>query len=239
MTIAESIYQFDSRPYAAGVDVNAIRLANLKALQGEIPREELAERLGIAYEQVGHWFMDPEKDGHRNIGAKTARRIEDRFKKPHGWLDQPHAMLEEPTAHYAPLRRVPVIGHVIANPTEDGYFDDMGFPPGAGEEYVAYPTRDSGAYAVRVRGDSYRPRYRPGTVLVITPAAAVAPGDDVIVRTRGGRKMIKQLLYQRGDEITLGSINDRYGPITLPLDEVDSMHYVAGPPPADPNTRTP
>jgi phage repressor protein C with HTH and peptisase S24 domain len=133
-----------------------------------------------------------------------------------------------PSSDYLGVRDVPIIGHVIANPTEDGYFDDMGFPPGAGEGYVPWATRDRNAYAVRVKGDSYQPRYRPGEVLVVEPNAANVSGDDVIVRTKDGRKMLKKLQYQRGTEITLGSINDRYSPLSISVEEIESIHHVAG-----------
>lgn len=129
---------------------------------------------------------------------------------------------------YPLVREVPIIGHVIANPTEDGHFDDMGFPPGAGEGFVPWATRDPNAYAVRVKGDSYQPRYRPGEILVVEPGAANIPGDDVIVRTKDGRRMLKKFQYQRGPEITLGSINDRYSPLSISVEQIESIHHVAG-----------
>lgn len=210
------------------MDVNQLRLANLIALQGELTREQLADKLGMTYTQVGHWFMDPERGGHRNIGSTIARRIEGRFGKPHGWLDQAHLAVEESPAHYAAMRDVPIIGHVIANPVEDGYFDDMGFPPGGGEGNVPWATRDRHAYAVRVKGDSMQPRFRAGEIVIVEPGAAVVPGDDVVVRAVSGRKMVKRLLFQRGNELTLGSVNDRHPPLTISLEEIESIHHIAG-----------
>lgn len=131
-------------------------------------------------------------------------------------------------ADYGGLRDVPLIGHAIASPDEDGYFDDMGFPPGAGEAFIPWPTRDSGAYALRVRGDSMQPRIRPGEVIVVEPGSAVNPGDDVVVRLKSGRKMVKQLLLRRGSDITLGSINQAHKQTTISLEEIESIHFVAG-----------
>ena len=41
---------------------------------------------------------------------------------------------------------------------------------------------DSQAYAVTVVGESMWPRFRPGRKLLVSPAAPVAIGDDVLVR---------------------------------------------------------
>jgi phage repressor protein C with HTH and peptisase S24 domain len=126
------------------------------------------------------------------------------------------------------IRNVPVIGFAIANPEEDGFYDDMGFAPGAGEEYVPWPTKDSNAYALMVKGDSMQPRIRPGERIVVEPNSSVNPGDDVVVKMRNGRKMVKQLLLRRAGEVTLGSINQAHQQKTISLEEIESMHYVAG-----------
>lgn len=123
---------------------------------------------------------------------------------------------------------IPIIGFVIATPDQDGFFDDMDFPTGVGEGYVPWATRDPNAYAVRVKGDSMQPRFRPGEIVVVEPGAATIPGDDVIIRTKAGRKMVKRLLFQRGQELTLGSVNDRHPLVTISLEEIESIHHIAG-----------
>jgi phage repressor protein C with HTH and peptisase S24 domain len=176
----------------------------------------------------------------KNIGSRMARDIEKAAGKPKYTLDTPAwaddgtaiRAVDEPVSHWVVPpqmpRGVPLIGHVIANPTEDGYFDDMGFPPGAGEALIPWGTTDPLAYAVRVKGDSMYPRYRPGEILVVEPNAAVIPGEDVIVRMKDGRKMVKRLLFQRAGEVELGSINERHQPITLSLESIESIQLVAG-----------
>ena len=48
-----------------------------------------------------------------------------------------------------------------------------------------------------------------------------------MVVCKDGRKMVKELLYSRDNEITLGSINNCYKPVSLPKDQIDTIHYVA------------
>jgi phage repressor protein C with HTH and peptisase S24 domain len=134
----------------------------------------------------------------------------------------------ETPAQYEKPRDVPIIGYAVATPDADGFFDDMGFPPGVGEAFLPWPTRDPSAYALRVRGDSMQPRIRPGEIIVVEPNAAVNPGDDVLVKTTSGRKMVKQLLLRRAGEVTLGSINQAHRQTTLAATEVEFIHFVAG-----------
>lgn len=231
-TIKSSIYQNDSRGYRPAMDeygdIYETRLKNLKHLQGDIPRKELAAKLGMEVNQLNHYFMQRTTQGYRNIGTKFAKRIEDAFEKPRGWLDQRHGSNAVEQIRIPYMRDVPVVGNVIATPDTDGYFEDMGFPPGAGESYVPFATKDKSAYAVRVKGDSMQPRYRPNEILVITPAAPLAPGEDVVIRTKSGRKMVKRLLAKHATEVELISINDAYKPITLSVEEIETIEIVAG-----------
>jgi phage repressor protein C with HTH and peptisase S24 domain len=186
-----------------------------------LTKAELARRMETSPQAVGAWF----KTGH------ISKPMLAKFAKVTGadvsWLMSDD--VEEPRATYTAggLRDVPVIGFAIANPIEDGYFDDMGFPPGAGEGYIPWRTTDPNAYALRVRGDSMQPRIRPGELVVVEPSKAVMPGNDVVVRTRDGRKMVKQLLYQRGGAVTLGSINQSHKQLTISVEEIESMHFIA------------
>lgn len=131
----------------------------------------------------------------------------------------------------ASSRVVPVVGHVKGG--SDGYLEEMQFPPGYGEGFVEFWTKDSSAYALRVKGDSMHPRYRAGEFIVVTPSIEAQPGRDVVVKLRDGRKLLKLLNWVRGDEVQLLSINDGYAPTTLSADEIESIHRVAGGVPQD------
>lgn len=131
----------------------------------------------------------------------------------------------------AASRLVPVVGHVKGG--TDGFLEEMQFPPGYGEGFVEFWTKDSAAYALRVKGDSMHPRYRAGEFIVVTPSIEAQPGRDVVVRMKDGRKLLKLLNWIRGDEVQLLSINNGYAPTTLSIDEIESIHRVAGGVPQD------
>lgn len=125
-----------------------------------------------------------------------------------------------------PFRSLPVVGEVMGG--IDGYLEEFQHPAGHGDGTVAFPAKHKSAYALRVRGDSQRPRIRPGEYIIVEPDMEARPGDEVVVKLTDGRKLLKQLLYIRDGDVSLGSVNDAYAPITVALSEVESIHPVTG-----------
>jgi phage repressor protein C with HTH and peptisase S24 domain len=103
-------------------------------------------------------------------------------------------------------RAVPLIGFAQAG--AGGYFDDAGFPVGGGWDEIAFPAvEDAHAYALEIAGDSMHPAYRDGDRIVVSPGAPVRRGDRVVVRTREGEVMAKELKRRTGKTIELRSLN--------------------------------
>ncbi|MBN8967014.1 MAG: helix-turn-helix transcriptional regulator, partial [Rhizobiales bacterium] len=87
------------------------------------------------------------------------------------------------------VQSVPVIGFAEAG--SGGYFDDGGFPVGKGWDEVGLPSvNDEHAYALEISGDSMKPTYRDGDVIVVSPGAPIRRGDRVVVKTRDGEVMV-------------------------------------------------
>jgi phage repressor protein C with HTH and peptisase S24 domain len=103
-------------------------------------------------------------------------------------------------------RGVPLLGFAEAG--AGGYFDDGGFPTGGGWDEIAFPAvNDEHAYALEVSGQSMEPAYRDGDVIVVSPAAPIRRGDRVVVKTRGGEVMAKELKRSTAKSIELKSLN--------------------------------
>ncbi len=85
----------------------------------------------------------------------------------------------------------------FAQAATDSHFDDSGHPAGNGWDELAFPAvADDGAYALRIVGDSMAPIYRDGSVIVVSPAATVRKNDRVVVMTKDGQIMVKELKQQ-------------------------------------------
>ena len=78
----------------------------------------------------------------------------------------------------ATMHSVPLIGFAQAG--AGGFFDDGGFPVGKGWEEIAFPSvNDEHAYALEISGDSMKPAYRSGDVIIVSPGATARKGDRV------------------------------------------------------------
>jgi len=119
----------------------------------------------------------------------------------------------------APPRGLPLLGFAEAG--AGGYFDDGGFPAGTGWDEIAFPAvNDEHAYALAVFGQSMEPAYRNGDIIIVSPAAPVRRGDRVVVKTRSGEVMAKELKRQSAKSIELKSLNAAHPDRTLAATDV-------------------
>ena len=126
--------------------------------------------------------------------------------------------LIEETARAA--KAVPLLGFAEAG--SGGYFDDGGFPVGKGWDEVGLPNvNDEHAYALEISGDSMKPAYRDGDVIVVSPSAPIRRGDRVVVKTKEGEVMVKELRRRTQKVIELQSLNPAHSDRTLPTSEIE------------------
>ncbi len=118
-----------------------------------------------------------------------------------------------------PPRGVPLLGFAQAG--AGGYFDDGGFPAGTGWDEIAFPAvSDEHAYALEISGQSMEPVYRDGDIILVSPAEPIRNGDRVVVKTRSGEVMAKQLKRKTAKSIELKSLNAEHGERTLAMSDV-------------------
>ncbi|WP_026439557.1 S24 family peptidase [Acidocella facilis] len=130
-----------------------------------------------------------------------------------------------PEARAKGRSRLPLIG--MAQAGAEGFFDDGGYPAGAGWDEVELPTvADVHAYALSISGESMLPVYRPGDTIIVSPAAPVRQGDRVVVRTQDEAVMAKLLLRRTAGQIELGSLNPDYPDLRFSARAVLWMHRI-------------
>jgi phage repressor protein C with HTH and peptisase S24 domain len=118
-----------------------------------------------------------------------------------------------------PTRGVPLLGFAEAG--AGGYFDDGGFPAGTGWDEIAFPgVDDTHAYALEISGQSMEPAYRDGDVILVSPAAPLRRGDRVVVKTRDGEVMAKELKRSTAKSIELKSLNAQHPDRTIATEDV-------------------
>jgi phage repressor protein C with HTH and peptisase S24 domain len=113
--------------------------------------------------------------------------------------------LIEPGAGGSGVKPVPLLG--FAEAANGSHFDNGGFPSGAGWDEIAFPAvNDEHAYALEISGPSMEPAYRDGDVILVSPAAAIRRGDRVVVRTKAGDVMVKELKRKTAKSVELKSL---------------------------------
>ena len=119
----------------------------------------------------------------------------------------------------ASAQAVPLIALTQAG--AGGYFDDGGLPSGKDWDEIAFPAvNDEHVYALEVTGDSMLPLYRDGTVIVVSPSAPIRRDDRVVLRTRGGEVMARELKRRTAKSIELRALGAGQAERTLAVDEV-------------------
>lgn len=117
-------------------------------------------------------------------------------------------------------RNIPLVGQAQAG--KNGYFDDAGYPTGAGWDEIPFPgLGDPHAYALEISGESMEPVYRDGDIIIIAPQANIRRGDRVVVKTKGGEVMVKQLRRRSARAIEVQSLNPAHDDRTLLVEDVE------------------
>jgi phage repressor protein C with HTH and peptisase S24 domain len=118
------------------------------------------------------------------------------------------------------FKNIPVIGYAQAG--SEGFFDDAGYPTGAGWDEIPFPdVGDLHAYALEISGESMEPVYRDGDIVIVSPHANIRRGDRVVLKTREGEVMAKLLRRSTAHKYELKSLNPEHEDRTLPVEEVE------------------
>jgi phage repressor protein C with HTH and peptisase S24 domain len=102
------------------------------------------------------------------------------------------------------------------------HFDENGLPVGKGWEDITFPSvNDEHAYALEISGDTMKPAFRDGDVVVVSPSAPVRRGDRLVVKARSGEIMIKELKRKTVKSVELKALNSEHrGDRTLATSDV-------------------
>lgn len=181
-----------------------------------LSQEDLAERLGCTQGAVGHWLSgrrEPKLDTINQVLAEVGL-------PPLAFHDAEESNVEPGPPVSSPYREIKILG--TAQMGTEGYWHALDEADGV----VDVPSRDPGAYALRLKGDSMAPAIRSGWIAVCEPNGRLVPGEYVMIRLVDGESMLKELLYANEVEVSVMSVNDAYGRRTIPIEQIDQIHYV-------------
>lgn len=213
----------------------AERLKHIRELRG-LKQTPVARAVGIKQSSLS----ELETGASKEMAGRTLDGLSRVYKVNPAWLLHEKGPMETPKGARAPTVEIedmeyrfagrpnPVVGYVMGG--DRGYYDELAYSTGHGDGAVLYPTQDKNTYALRVRGTSMEPRIHPGEYVVVMPNHTVKTNDEVVVRTKDGRVMVKKLGARRNGVIELKSINESGEHPIIKVDEsnVERLHYVGG-----------
>ena len=217
-----SIYRIAKRCDSSRMDIYSIRKRNLMTLIGRRTQRACADKWDTSPSTLSQITSN---NAVRNLGDELARKIERAEGLPKGWFDSLQAPIADGNVEpgpeiTSPYRAVKIVG--TAQMGTEGYWHALD----EGDGVVDVPSSDPNAYALRLRGDSMAPAIRSGWVAVIEPSHRLVPGEYVMIRLHDGESMLKELLFANDIEVSVMSINDAYGRRTIPVEQLELIHYV-------------
>jgi phage repressor protein C with HTH and peptisase S24 domain len=120
--------------------------------------------------------------------------------------------------HGRDMQSVPALG--FAQAAHPGHFDAHGYPAGRNWHEVTLPSvGEERAFALEISGDALKPAYRDGDVIVVAPRTPIRRGDRVVVKTRSGEVIAKELARKTSKAIELKSLNPAQPDRTLATED--------------------
>ena len=218
-------------------DISKTYLSQIENGRVDPPRDEKIRRLEEVFDlrpgtllELAHLARTPEDVRSRLEQLQSAfQRSEQALSTLMERMpDAPPSAAESPS----PQTRVPIINRVAAGQPSE--FTDLDYPPGVADEYIgAIPgLEDPQAFAVRVEGDSMEPRYHQGDIVIFSPTAPVAGGDDCYVRFAAECSVaqgatFKRVYFDGSATVRLQPLNGRYPPLVVPQEEITGIYKAA------------
>ncbi len=125
------------------------------------------------------------------------------------------------------MNAVPIVNRVSAGYPKD--FTDLSYPRGVADDFVGCPNvADVDAFAARVHGDSMKPKYNEGDIVIFSPAAHTRHGDDCFVRFDDGQTTFKRVFFEQSEAnepvIRLQPRNEKYRPQMVRPQQVTGIY---------------
>lgn len=123
-------------------------------------------------------------------------------------------------------RAPPLLGELRAK--ADGGLEQTLYETPLYHASVELLSRDQDAYASRVRGDVFFPRYRAGEFLILSKSADRIQGTDVLVQIELGPLLLMQWNWCRDGEVQLLPLSGIGAPMTIAEDDISWSERVLG-----------
>ncbi len=207
-----------SRRYTGSMD-RAKRLREIIDTRFGGNQADLARHLGKSPSLIWQYLS-----GHRMIGEKFARELEQKVVLPKGWMDAlpfsdsnglPKAANIDPGPRIQ--GRVPLISWIQAGNWSEAM--DL-FEPGDADQWIECPFAHSDlSFALHVRGISMETEFKEGDIIIVDPTRQPDPGRFVVAKKIDTNEATFKQLIQEAGEFYLKAINPDWPEKIIRMDE--------------------
>lgn len=174
-----------------------------------------AMKLGLS-RQYGYRIVGQRAD--KGIGHSVARRIEEVFAMPHGWLDQDHAAKSpEPSSDTVDVPALDVVGSMPLSAEQGGVAPVEQVR--LSKAWIKANTQASSFDTLAVltaTGDSMAPTIADGALLLVDRGVTSFKSDAIYVMAQDDELFVKRVQRKLGSKgVTFLSDNPRYSPVDV------------------------
>lgn len=171
----------------------------------------IAKALGISEEEL----LSPE-----DIDSKLSE-IEEQKRTLKTLIDKIVSGVSDVEPINKPLNTIPVYGRVPAGYPRETWHDYI-------EEYISIPDAPSGAFGLKVSGDSMvGENIEEGDIVIVAPQREFYNGDVVVAVIDGSEFTLKKL-YRNDEHVILAPANSHYQPIVFSYESFNERVQVLG-----------
>ena len=180
-------------------------------------QQKFADRLDMSRQQASHLIG---KTRTKGIGHAMARRIEEVFEVPIGWLDADHSNKSQASADTLSvplLDTAASVGNGLIQ-ADDEVVRMIVFQKSWLKQNIIASAFEHLAL-LTAKGDSMEPTFTDGSILMVDRGISSIKLDAVYVLSRGGELFVKRIQRSLAGGYTVISDNPLYASITISEDE--------------------
>lgn len=176
-------------------------------------QQKFADRMDMSRQQASHLIG---KTRTKGIGHAMARRIEQVFEVPIGWLDIDHS---KPSQAGADTVSVPLLDTLASagnglSQADDEVVQMIVFNKAWVRQNVSASAFEHLAL-LTAKGDSMEPTFTDGSILMVDRGVSTIKLDAVYVLSRGGELFVKRIQRGLAGGYTVISDNPRYAAVSI------------------------
>jgi hypothetical protein len=183
-------------PYPHVMDVYARRRFWLHELLKEHSAAYLSERSGMAASTISRLKLPPDQKHAKNIGERSARRLESAGHKSSGWLDRQHWIAGESSPAYA-------VDQDLSQPTVEHA------PQIDWEALMEHKTLPA-LFWITINDDAMAPRVRAGNRVCFDSRQTPRAGDGVLLVDEAGTFQFRMYRAASADRWIASALNPAF-----------------------------